>query len=69
MIVGTLFLDRCYQNHPESVTLQKYQSRSNQSFKHNLADMSSLNLTPNFSFEPRFYRLIVDSYYTQSKRL
>ena len=63
------FFDSCFQNHPDSVILQKNQLRSNQSFKHNLADMSSLNLTPNFSFEPRFYRFIVDGYYTKSKRL
>ena len=34
--------------------LQKYQSLSNQSFKHNLAHMTSLNLTPMFSSEPIF---------------
>ena len=30
------------------------QSLLNQSFKHNLAHMHSLNLTPTFSFEPSF---------------
>ena len=42
---GTLFLDSCFQNHPDSVILQKHQYRWNHSFKHNLADMPSLNLT------------------------
>ena len=49
-----------------SVILQKYQSRSNQSFKNNSVDISSLNLTPNFSFEPRFCRFIVNGYYTKA---
>ena len=36
------------RNHSDSVTLQKYHSLSNQSFKHNLAHMSSLDLTSIF---------------------
>ena len=31
-----LFLESCFQNHPDSVILQKYQPVSNQSFKHKL---------------------------------
>ena len=34
-----------FQNHPDSVILQKYQALSNQSFKHNLEHMPSLYLT------------------------
>ena len=37
-----------FQNHPYLVILQKYQSLSNQSFKHNSAHMPSLNLTLRF---------------------
>ena len=40
-----MFLDSRFQNHPDSVILQKYQSLSNQSFKHNSSHMSSLYLT------------------------
>ena len=42
--------------------LQKYQSLSNQSFKHNLALMPSLNLTPTLSFESRFRLFIINGY-------
>ena len=49
--------------HPDLKILQKYQSLSNQSFKHNLAHIPSLNLTPTRSFEPRF------RYDRKSKRL
>ena len=51
-----------------SVLLEKYQSRLNQSFKHNSAGMPSLNSTPNFSFGPRICLLIIKGYYTKSKR-
>ena len=61
-LFGTLFPDSCFENHPDSVILQKYQSGWNQSFKHNSADMPSLNLTPNFSFEPRFCMFIINGY-------
>ena len=69
MIVWNFVFFSCFQNHPDSLILQKYQSRSNQSFKHNSADMSFLNLTRNFSFEPRFCMFIINDYYTKSKRL
>ena len=68
-VSGTLFRDSCFQNHPDSVLLEKYQSRSNQGFEHNSADMQSENLTPNFSFEPRFCMFNINGYYTKSKRL
>ena len=42
----TLCLDSRFNNHPDSVILQKCQSLSNQIFKHNLVHTSSLNLTP-----------------------
>ena len=54
-----LFLDSHFQNHPDPVILQKYQSLSNQNFKLNSAHMPSLNLTPKLSFEPRFCMFIV----------
>ena len=54
-----------FKNHPDSVILQKYQSCSKQTFKHNLAHMPSLNLTPTFSFEPRFCMFINNGYYTK----
>ena len=47
----TFFLDSRFQNHPELLILQKNQPLSNQSFKHNLTHMPSLNLTLKFSFE------------------
>ena len=45
---GTLFLDSRFQNHPDAVILQKYQSLSNQSFKDYLVHMPSLYLTLRF---------------------
>ena len=53
----------------DSVILQKYRSLSNQSFKLNSARMSSLDLTPELSFEPRFRNIIINGYYTKSIRL
>ena len=50
----TLFLDSCFQNYPDSVTAQEYQSLSNYSFEHNSAHMPSLYLTSTLCFEPRF---------------
>ena len=44
-LFGTLFLD-CIWRHLDSVTLQKYQLLSNQSFKRNLAYLPSIYLTP-----------------------
>ena len=43
-----LFLDNHFKNHLDSVILQKYHSLWNQSFKYNLAHMSSLYLTLRF---------------------
>ena len=63
------FLDSRFQNHPESVILQKYQSLSNQNFKHNSAHMSSLNLTPKPSFEPGFRMFIINNDHTKTKHL
>ena len=65
---GTLFPGSRFQNHPDLVTLQKYQSLSNQSFNHNSAHMPSLN-TPKMSFEPRFRMFIINVYYTKGKGL
>ena len=59
---GTLFLDSRFQNYPDSVMLQKYHSHSNQNFKHNLAHMTSLDLTPKLSFEPRFRMFTINDY-------
>ena len=66
---GTMILDSRFQNHPDSVILPKYQSLSNQSFKYNSAHMSSLYLNPTLPFEPRFHMVIINCYYTKSKRL
>ena len=49
-----LFLNSRFQNLPDSVILQKYELLLHQSFKHNSTHMPSLNLTPKFSFGPRF---------------
>ena len=65
----TLFLESRYQNHSDSLILQKYQSLSNQSFKHNLAQISSLDSTPTLSFEPAFRMFIINVYNTKTKRL
>ena len=65
----SLFLDSRFQNHPESVILKKYQSLSNQSSKHNSAQMLSLYLTTTLLFEPRFRMFIINGYNTKSKRL
>ena len=43
-----LFLESRFQNHPDLVIWQKYQSLSKQRLKHNLAHISSLNLTLRF---------------------
>ena len=48
----TFFRDGCFQNHPDLVILQKYQSLSSQSFKHNSAHIPSINLTTTLSVEP-----------------
>ena len=50
-------------------TIHPYQSLSNQSLKHNLVLMHSLNLTPTRSFEPRFCIFIINGYDSKSKRL
>ena len=63
----TLFLESRFQNYPDSVILRKYQSLSSQSFKHNSAHMSSINLTAKLSLEPRFHIFIINDYYQKSK--
>ena len=70
MATSELILDsenqvKTFQNHPDSVILQKYQSLLQQSFKHNSGHMPSLHLTPTFHFVP----FIINGYYTKSKRL
>ena len=56
---------RPFQNHPDSLILQKYQSLSNQRFKHNLAHTPYLNVTPMLSFEFRFRMFVINVYYTK----
>ena len=65
----TVFLDSRFQNHPDSAILHKCQSLSNQSFKHNSAHISSLNLTSTLSFEPRFRMFIINDYDRKNKRM
>ena len=64
-LFGTLFLDSHFENLPDSVILQKYQSLEKQSFKHNLRHMPYLNITPKFYFVPRFRLFIINGYYTK----
>ena len=52
-----------------TVISQKYQSLSNQSFKHSSAYMPCLYLTPTPTFEPKFRMLIINGYHTKSKHL
>ena len=66
-LFGTLFLDSRFQNYPDSVISQKYQSLSNQSFKYNSPHMPFLYLTLTLSFEQRFCVFITNGYYTRSK--
>ena len=66
---GNLFPDSCFQNHLDSVILQKYHLLSNQSFKHNLVHWPSLNLTSKLSFEPGFCMFIINGYYTKKQTL
>ena len=68
-LFGTLFLDSRFQNHPDSVILQTYQSLLNQSFKPNSAHVPPLNLTPMLSLESWFCISIINDYYTKSKGL
>ena len=65
----TLILKSCFQNHSDSVTLQKYQLLLNKSFKHNSTHMPSLNLTLKLSFEPKFHMFVINSYCRKSKHL
>ena len=60
-LLGTFFLDIRFQSRPDSVLLRKYQSLSNDSFKHNLGHMLSLNLTPKISFEPTVIHKIFET--------
>ena len=50
--LGLSFWTVAFKTMPTLVILQKYQSLSKQSFKHDSAHRSSLNLTPMLSFEP-----------------
>ena len=68
-IFDFFFLASRFQNHPDLVILQKYQSLSNQSFKHNSAHMPYLNLTPTISFKARFRSLILTVTTEKNKRL
>ena len=68
-LFSTFFLESRFQNHPDLAMLQKYQSLSNQSFKHNSTYMPSFDLTPTLSFEPRFRMFIITGYESKSKRL
>ena len=61
----TLLLGRCFQNHPDSITLNKWQTLFKPCLKQNSAHMLSLNLTHMLSFEPMF---IITTYYIKSKR-
>ena len=47
-LFGILFLESRFQNHPDTVLLEKYQSLSNHRFKYNSVHMLSLSLTPKF---------------------
>ena len=60
---------RPFQNHPDSLILQKYQSLSNQRFKHNLAHTQYLNVTPKLSFEFRFRMFVISVYYTKKQTI
>ena len=61
------FLNSHFQNYPDLVLLQKYQSLSNQSFEYNSMHMPFSNLTPTSSFEPRFHIFIINVYNWKSK--
>ena len=51
------------------IILQKFQSLSNQSYKHISVHMPSLNLTLQLSFELKCHMFIINVYYTKSKHL
>ena len=61
-----LFLESYFQNDPDSVIIQKYQSYSSQSFRNNSAHMPFFYSTPTISFQPRSRILII---HRKSKRL
>ena len=69
LLFRTFLRDSRFQNQPGTVVLQKYQSLSKKSFRHNSSHMSFLNLTSTFSFEPRFHMFIINNYDRKSKRL
>ena len=68
LLFRTFLRDSGFQNQPGTVVLQKYQSLSKKSFRHNSSHMS-LNLTSTFSFEPRIHMFIINNYDRRSKRL
>ena len=51
-----------FQNHPDFLILQKHESLTSQTFKHNSAHIPSLNSSPKLSFEPRFHVFIINGY-------
>ena len=59
-LFGTLFLGNRFQNHPDSVISQKYQSLSKQRFNHSLAHVMSLYLTPSKYNTNEYYVLQFD---------
>ena len=58
-----------FQNHPDSVILQKKPVAFKPELEAHLAEMLFLYLSPILSFEIRFRMIIINGYYTKSKRL
>ena len=63
------FVSGLHLNYLDSVTLQKYHSLSNHSFKQNLSYMPSIYLTSALSCKPRFCMFIINGYYKKSELL
>ena len=53
--LGIFFSDSHFENHRDSVISKKFQSLSNQRFKHKSVHKSSSYLTPALLFEPKFH--------------
>ena len=66
IIFRTLFLDSRFQNHPDSVTIQKYQIAFKPELYTQFGAYTVFKLTPNLSDEPRFCMYIVNGYYTKT---
>ena len=60
-LFGNLFLVSRFQNHPDIVILQKYQSLSKKCFKHNPGHMPFLYLTPTSSLKPSLSRMFISN--------